>query len=129
MIKTTICGNLVYDPDLKTVSDDRKVCVITVASNRPGKDTADVLRVEVWGKIAETCKKYLKKAPVSSRPAISKSTCMKRTVRRALLSNSSTHKWSSPIALRQKNNPRFYSRICAPMARSFVLSALFIKIH
>ena len=55
------CGNLVYDPELKTVSDEKKVCVITVASNRPGKDGADVLRVEVWGKVAETCKKYLKK--------------------------------------------------------------------
>lgn len=61
MIKTTICGNLVYDPELKTVSDEKKVCVITVASNRSGKDGADVLRVEVWGKVAETCKKYLKK--------------------------------------------------------------------
>lgn len=46
MIKTTICGNLVYDPELKTVSDEKKVCVITVASNRPGKDGADVLRVK-----------------------------------------------------------------------------------
>ena len=24
MIKTTICGNLVYDPELKTVSDEKK---------------------------------------------------------------------------------------------------------
>ena len=24
MIKTTICGNLVYDPELKTVSDEKR---------------------------------------------------------------------------------------------------------
>ena len=61
MIKTTICGNLVFDPELKTVADEKKVCILTVASNRPGKETADVLRVEIWGKAGETCKKYLKK--------------------------------------------------------------------
>lgn len=61
MIKTTIIGNLVSDPELKEVAGGKKVCVLTIASNRPGKETPDVLRVEVWGKNAENCTTYLKK--------------------------------------------------------------------
>ncbi len=61
MIKTTIIGNLVSNPELKEVNGGKKVCVLTVASNRPGKETPDVLRVEVWGKNAENCTAYLKK--------------------------------------------------------------------
>lgn len=61
MIKTLIQGNLVYDPELKQLDEDKRVCLLTVASNRPGKDTPDVLRVEVWGRSADSCKKYLKK--------------------------------------------------------------------
>lgn len=61
MIKTQIQGNLVKDPETKAVGEDKKVCTLTVASNRPGKEAPDVLRVEVWGKGAENCEKYLKK--------------------------------------------------------------------
>ncbi len=62
MLKAQIQGNLVKDPETKTVGDDKKVvCVLTAASNRPGKETPDVLRIEVWGKVAENCEKYLKK--------------------------------------------------------------------
>ena len=61
MLKAQIQGNLVKDPESKAVGDDKKVCVLTVASNRPGKETPDVLRIEVWGKVAENCEKYLKK--------------------------------------------------------------------
>ncbi len=61
MIKTTIQGNLTNDVELKTIGEDRKVAVFSVASNRPGKDSPDVLRVEVWGASAENCAKFLKK--------------------------------------------------------------------
>lgn len=60
MIKATIIGNLVSNPELKEIKD-KKVCIITIASNRYGKDTPDVLRVEIWGKTAENCNTYLKK--------------------------------------------------------------------
>lgn len=61
MIKTQISGNLVRNPEIKTVLDNKKLCILTAASNRPGKDVPDVLRIEVWGKQAEVCEKYLKK--------------------------------------------------------------------
>lgn len=61
MIKTQIQGNLVRDPELKQLENDKKVCTLTVASNRVGKQEPDVLRVEVWGKSAENCAKFLKK--------------------------------------------------------------------
>lgn len=61
MIKTTIQGNLARDPELKELEGDKKVCVLTVASNRIGKDSPDVLRVEVWNKQADNCAKFLKK--------------------------------------------------------------------
>lgn len=62
MIKAFIQGNLVNNVELKTVGDnERQVAVFTVASNRPGKEGADFLRVEVWGATAQSCAKYLKK--------------------------------------------------------------------
>lgn len=64
MIKTTIQGNLARDPEIKNLEDDKKVCVLTVASNRVGKDSPDVLRVEVWNKAADNCAKYLDRKSV-----------------------------------------------------------------
>ena len=61
MIKTQIQGNLVRDPELKQIDEERRVCILTVASNRIGKDNPDVLRIEVWNKSADNCAKYLKK--------------------------------------------------------------------
>lgn len=67
MLKAQIQGNLVFDPELKEIflSGDKehkkKVCVLTVASNRPGREAPCVLRVEIWGKAAENCEKYLSK--------------------------------------------------------------------
>ncbi len=63
MIKAIIQGNLTMDPEIKHVGENeaKTVCTLTVASNRPGKEKASILRVEVWGKIAENCEKYLKK--------------------------------------------------------------------
>lgn len=61
MIKTVIQGNLARDPELKELDDGKKVCVLTVASNRIGKNKPDILRVEVWNKSAENCVKFLKR--------------------------------------------------------------------
>lgn len=63
MIKVVAQGNLVSDVEIKKVGEDNQhtVAVFTVASNRPGKDGADFLRVETWGSMAENCAKYLKK--------------------------------------------------------------------
>ena len=60
MIKAFIQGNLTNDVELKTVNE-KQVATFTVASNRPGKEGADYLRVEVWGTGAKNCAKYLKK--------------------------------------------------------------------
>jgi len=61
MIKTTIQGNLISEVEIKLIGEDKKVAVLSVASNRPGKDFPDILRVEVWGAVADNCAKYLKK--------------------------------------------------------------------
>lgn len=62
MIKAFIQGNLAGNVELKQIGDnERQVAVFTVASNRPGKNGADFLRVEVWGASAKNCAKYLKK--------------------------------------------------------------------
>lgn len=60
MIKAFIQGNLTNDVELKTVND-KQVATFTVASNRPGKEGADYLRVDVWGASAQHCAKYLHK--------------------------------------------------------------------
>ena len=76
MLKMEIIGNLVRDPELKTVSradGDRPVCNFTVAVNRYGKEKAEFVRVAVWGKPAENCKKYLakgRKVFVSGEPGV-----------------------------------------------------------
>ena len=63
MIKTLIIGNLVTDPEIKHVgeNEEKTVCTLTVASNRPGREKPCILRVEVWGKSAENCAKFLSK--------------------------------------------------------------------
>ena len=68
MLKTQIQGKLVFEPEIKEVRSSgekeehkKKVCILTVASNRPGRETPCVLRVEIWGKAAENCEKYLSK--------------------------------------------------------------------
>lgn len=66
MIKTQIWGNLAADPELREVEvgedkKKRKVCTLTVMSNRYGKDKPDALRVVLWGADAENAAKYLKK--------------------------------------------------------------------
>ena len=65
MNKLTIIGNLVRDPELRTVGSGINVCTFTVAVNRrkkaEGQPEADFFRVSAWRGLAETCSKYLAK--------------------------------------------------------------------
>lgn len=65
MNKLTITGNLVRDPELRTVGSGINVCTFTVAVNRrkkaEGQPEADFFRVSAWRGLAETCSKYLAK--------------------------------------------------------------------
>ncbi len=62
MNKMIVIGNLVRDPELRTMQDGSAVCNFTVAVNRrlrSGEDAADYIRVSVWGNLGDTCAKYL----------------------------------------------------------------------
>ena len=66
MNKLMIIGNLVRDPESRTVPSGNTVCTFTVAVNRRrGQNTnqpeADFFRVSVWGAMGENCQKYLAK--------------------------------------------------------------------
>lgn len=60
-----IIGNLVRDPESRTVGD-KTVCNFTVAVNRRQKDkdgnsVADFFRVSAWGKTGDVCQRFLNK--------------------------------------------------------------------
>lgn len=66
--KVTVMGNLGQDPDLKHTNSGTAVATMSVATNEKWKDKAgqdqertEWHRVQVWGKTAENCAKYLKK--------------------------------------------------------------------
>lgn len=68
MNKVIICGNLGGDPELRYTQSGEPVCNFTCATSSKWKDKAgnaqertEWHKVVVWGKIAETCEKYLKK--------------------------------------------------------------------
>lgn len=66
MNQLTIIGNLTADPQVRTTSSDKNVCNFTVAVNRRqknenGENVADFFRVAAWGKLGDTCMKYLTK--------------------------------------------------------------------
>lgn len=66
MNNLTISGNLTRDPESRQVND-KTVCNFTVAVNRRGQkdangnNIADFFRVSAWGKMGESCQKYLTK--------------------------------------------------------------------
>jgi single-strand DNA-binding protein len=64
MQKLMIIGNLTRDPESRAVGD-KTVCNFTVAVNRrkksDGTQEADFFRVGAWGKLGESCQKYLQK--------------------------------------------------------------------
>lgn len=67
MNNLTIIGNLTADPEQRTTSSGKDVCNFSVAVNRRGqkdqngKDIADFFRVSAWGKLCDTCMKFLHK--------------------------------------------------------------------
>ncbi len=67
MNKLTIIGNLVRDPETRTISTGDTVCSFTVAVNRRRKSQnanqpeADFFRVSAWRQLGENCQRYLAK--------------------------------------------------------------------
>lgn len=67
--KAMIIGNVTRDPEARTTPSGQTVCTFGVATNRRWKDQAtgdfkeqvEFHNVVAWGKLAETCKQYLKK--------------------------------------------------------------------
>lgn len=59
MNKVILVGNLGKDPESKTVNESH-LSTFSVAT-KGYKDTTDWHNIEVWGKHAEACGKYLKK--------------------------------------------------------------------
>ena len=62
-----LVGRLVYDPELKTLDDGRKVTTITLAIQRgfknaeSGEYDTDFLKCSLWSGIAENTVQYCKK--------------------------------------------------------------------
>ncbi len=59
-----IIGNLVRDPESRTIPSGTTVCNFTVAVNRRRSGTqqeVDYFRVSAWGNTGENCQKYLVK--------------------------------------------------------------------
>lgn len=60
-----IIGRLVKDPEVRYTKDGMAIAQMTVAIDRPprkdGTKDADYPRIQVFGKSAENCQKYLKK--------------------------------------------------------------------
>lgn len=57
----TCTGNVVKDVEAKIISNGRTVCSILLAVRRPHSGETDFFNVEVWGKQAENCEKFLPK--------------------------------------------------------------------
>ena len=66
MNSLTIIGNLTGDPQSRNTQDDKTVCNFTVAVNRrrtrqDQNPEADFFRVAAWGRLGESCQKFLAK--------------------------------------------------------------------
>ena len=66
--RVQLIGNLGKAPESKKIPSGAKVCTFTVAVNRrwrgadgEPKEATDWFNVEAWGKLGETCQKYLTK--------------------------------------------------------------------
>ena len=62
----SMIGRLTKTPDIRQTNTGKNVCTFTLAVNRrykdaDGKTTADFFSVQVWGKLAEVCARYLDK--------------------------------------------------------------------
>lgn len=63
MNKVFLIGNLVTDPELKTVGNNIPVCNMRLAVNRKTENghEADYYSLKAWRGLGENCAKYLKK--------------------------------------------------------------------
>lgn len=61
--KIMMAGNLTRDPDLRGLPSGQNVCELKLAVNTKSKERDEVcfIKVTVFGKAAEACKKYLAK--------------------------------------------------------------------
>lgn len=62
----SMIGRLTKTPDIRQTNTGKNVCTFTLAVDRrykdaDGKTTADFFSVQVWGKLAEVCARYLDK--------------------------------------------------------------------
>lgn len=66
--KVLIIGRLGKDPEVKVLQSQQVVCNLTVATSeksKDGKEKTEWHNVQVWGKTAENCGKYLKKGSLA----------------------------------------------------------------
>ena len=57
-----LIGNLVRDPESKTLTNGTNLCAFTIAVNGRGKDQeAQFFRVTAWRQLAENCQRFLAK--------------------------------------------------------------------
>ena len=61
MNKLFIIGNLVRDPDTRATNTGKSVCSFTVAVNRASGEEPEYFKVNAWGKLGESCGKWLSK--------------------------------------------------------------------
>lgn len=62
MNKITMIGNLTRDVDLVKTNSDKSVAKFAIAvPQKFDKKTVDFFNMQVWGTLAETCAKFLKK--------------------------------------------------------------------
>lgn len=73
MNSVVLIGRLTRDPELKYTSSQRAYCQFTLAVDKglskdkkmefenSGRNTADFIRIIVWGPQAENCSRFLKK--------------------------------------------------------------------
>lgn len=64
MNKLIIIGNLVRDPEIRTISTSdgaTNVCNFFVAVNRPRGEATDYFRVTAWRALGDRCAQYLSK--------------------------------------------------------------------
>ena len=66
MNKITLIGNLTRDPELRTTNSGTSVCTFGIAVNRRrananGERQTDFFRINVWGRQADSCQRYLAK--------------------------------------------------------------------
>ena len=62
MNTVSLVGNLISDPEVKTLPSSKKVANFRVASNNPRNDKESVfIDVEAWEKLGELCGEYLSK--------------------------------------------------------------------